>query len=66
MANKVGDKRLNFSQQKILDAMRDDPNVTHEKLMYIVGIGKTAVQNNVSYLRKNGIIERVRSNKKGY
>ena len=34
--------------------------------MAIVGIGKTAIQNNISYLRKNGIIERVGSNKNGY
>lgn len=58
--------RLNSSQQKIVDAMRDDPNVTHEKLMTIVGIGKTAIQNNVSFLRKNGIVERVGSKKNGY
>ena len=68
VANNVGDTRLrlNSSQQKIVDAMRDDPNVTHEKLMTIVGIGKTAIQNNVSYLRKNGIVERVGSKKNGY
>ena len=66
VVNNVGDKKLNASQQKIVDAMRDDPNVTHEKLMAIVGIGKTAIQNNISYLRKNGIIERVGSNKNGY
>lgn len=66
VADNVGNKRLNPSQQKIVDAMRDDPNVTHEKLMVITGIGKTAVQNNVSYLRKNGMVERVGSNKNGY
>lgn len=66
VAIKVGDKKLNASQQKIVNAMRDDPNVTHEKLMVIVGVGKTAIQNNVSYLRKNGIVERIGSNKKGY
>ena len=55
VAYNVGDKRLNTSQQKIVDAMRDDPNVTHEKLMVIAGIGKTAVQNNVSFLRKNAL-----------
>ena len=58
--------RLNSSQQKIVDAMRDDPNVTYEKLVHLVGIGKTAVSNNVSFLRKNGIIERIGSNKNGY
>ncbi len=66
VTDNVGNKKLNSSQQKIVDAMRDDPNVTHEKLMVIAGIGKTAVQNNVSYLRKNGIIERIGSNKNGY
>lgn len=68
VGNKPGNKtnRLNPSQQKILDAMRDNPNVTHEKLMVIVGIGKTAIQNNVTFLRKNGYIERIGSNKNGY
>lgn len=46
--------------------MRDDPNVTHAKLMVTVGVGKTAIQNNVSFLRKNGFIERVGSKKNGY
>lgn len=68
VANKVGNNKvkLNSSQQKILDAMRDDHNVTHRQLMAIVGIGKTAVQNNVTFLRKNGYIERIGSNKNGY
>ena len=34
--------------------------------MNILGIGRTAVRRNVSYLRKNGFVERVGSNKKGY
>ncbi len=71
VSNKVRNKvdssrRLNSSQQKILDAMRDDPNVTQEKLMIIAGIGKTAVYNNITVLRKNGYIERIGSKKNGY
>nr|WP_231723225.1 hypothetical protein [Caviibacter abscessus] len=34
--------------------------------MQIIDIGKTAIQNNISYLRNNGYIVRVGSNKDGY
>lgn len=46
--------------------MRDNPNVTAVELMSLLGRGKTAIQNNITYLRKNSIIERVGSNKTGY
>ncbi len=68
VGDKVGDRKqpLNATQKKTVDTMRDDPNVTHAKLMVTVGVGKTAIQNNVSFLRKNGFIERVGSKKNGY
>ncbi len=46
--------------------MENIENITHPQLMNIIGIGKTALQNNISFLRKNGFIERVGSNKTGY
>ena len=46
--------------------MRDNPNVTLLQLMIEIGLGRAAIQNNVTYLRKNGLIERVGSNKTGY
>lgn len=72
MADKVGDKstdkekNLNPTRRLILKEIRNNPNITQPQLMDIVGIGKTAIQNNVSYLRKNGYIERIGSNKNGY
>ena len=66
VADKVGDKSLNTTRQRIIKEMRNNPNITHPQLMSIIGIGKTAIQNNISYLRKNGFIERVGSNKSGY
>ncbi len=39
--------------------MRDDPNITAEGLRKILGISKTTVDNNISFLRENGYIERV-------
>ena len=69
---KVGDKfadkekNLNPTRRLILKEMRNNPNITQIELMDIIGIGKTAIQNNISYLRKNGYIERIGSNKNGY
>ena len=70
--SKVGDKlsdsslKLNATQRLILNEMQNNPNITQVQLMGIVGLGKTAIQRNVSHLRKNNYIERVGSNKNGY
>lgn len=68
VGDKVGDKttRLNSTRQCIIKEMRNNPNITQDQLMTIIGIGRTAIQKNVSFLRKNGYIERVGSNKNGY
>ena len=67
VVDKMGDKiKVNKTQRKIIDEMRDNPNVTLLQLMIEIGLGRTAIQNNVTYLRKNGLIERVGSNKPGY
>ena len=57
---------LNKTQQKILMEIRNNPNVTQPQLAILVGIGKTAVQNNIVVLKRKGLIERVGSNKSGY
>ena len=75
--NNVGDKvvdnvgdnligKLNKTQKKIVEEMRNNPNITLPQLMIEIGLGKTAIQNNVTFLRKNGYIERIGSNKTGY
>jgi predicted HTH transcriptional regulator len=68
VVDKAGDKtqKLNSTRQRILDEMRNNPNITQPQLMTLIGIGKTAMQSNVSFLRKNGYIERIGANKNGY
>ena len=64
---KVGNKKsLIVGRRKILTEMRDNPNITAEELRKILGISKTAADNNISFLRENGYIERVGSKKAGY
>ena len=46
--------------------MRDNPNITTNELHHILGISETAVENNFTFLKKNGYVERVGSKKTGY
>ena len=67
VAYKPADKiKLNSSQTKILELIRDNPDITQPQLEVKVGIGRTAIQNNIAFLKKNGYIEREGSNKRGY
>ncbi len=67
VAYKPADKiKLNSTQAKILELIRDNPDITQPQLEVKVGIGRTAIQNNIAFLKKNGYIERVGSNKRGY
>lgn len=64
---KVGDKSLlNSTQVKILSEIRNNPNITKPQLSILIGIGKTAIDNNIAKLKKYGYIERVGSNRNGF
>ncbi|MBO5527821.1 MAG: winged helix-turn-helix transcriptional regulator [Bacilli bacterium] len=65
MGDKVGDK-LNLTQKRMLELIRDNPSITQPTLMIELRLGKTAVQNIITFLRKNGYINRIGSNKSGY
>lgn len=49
-----------------MEEIRNNQNITQAQLMSIIGIGRTAIQNNITFLRENGYIERAGSNKNGY
>lgn len=75
MGNKVGNNignkqssgtRLNDTQMKILEAIRNNPNITKKQIQEKIGKSKTTVDNGISCLKENGIIEHVGSNKAGY
>ncbi len=67
--NKAGNTagvKLNPTRQRIVEEMRNNPNITQQQLAAIIGISVTAIQNNISFLRKNQVVERIGSNKKGW
>lgn len=64
VGNKVGYKRsLNARRKKIMDEMRDNPNITQEELVKIIGIKSTAIEDNIKFLKENEYIERKGSKK---
>lgn len=64
--NKEDEKRLNPTRQKILEEMRNNPGVTQQQLELTAEVGKTAIYNNIRFLRENGYIKRIGSKKNGY
>ena len=65
--NKVkGIESLNDRRKKILEELRNNPNLTIVQLSEIIGVGVTATENNIKFLRENGYIERIGSKKGGY
>lgn len=63
----MGDKKvLNATREKMLEEIRNNPNITHKQLGLALNLKRTAIQNNISYLRDNGYIKRIGSKKSGY
>lgn len=50
---------------RIMEEMHHNPGITQPQLAEKLDVGKTTIQKNISYLKKNGFIDRVGSNKTG-
>ena len=59
------DYPLGDNQHKILEAMRNTPTISLSQLSKMIGISQTAVENNIAKLKKNGLINREGSAKRG-
>ena len=53
------------TQEKILDLIREYPNITQIEMAERLGITRDGISYNIKYLKDNGIIERAGSTKKG-
>ena len=61
-----GNRGLNISQMRILDQIRNNPQITKPQIAEALGLGKTTVDNGIAALKKKGFIKRVGSNKTGW
>ena len=57
---------LNASQNKILEEIRSNPNITKPQLCSVCKLSKTSVDKCIQKLRKLNLIKRVGANKNGY
>ncbi|WP_242826982.1 RNA-binding domain-containing protein [Butyrivibrio sp. MC2013] len=57
---------LNPRRQTILLEIEQNPYITKHELAEKIGISTTAIDNNISYLRQNGFVDRVGKTKGGY
>lgn len=67
--NKLGKelgKELTKNQQKLLQALRNNPKVSIKNLAQILGLSTTAIENNLRKLREAGLIKRVGGRKLGH
>ncbi len=65
--NVESEKRvLTSTRKQILQEIQNNPYITQKELTNIIGVGITTIENNIRYLKENGYIERIGSNKTGY
>ncbi len=58
--------KVTANQQKIIDAIKNNPFVTQEELAQIVGIARKNIVSNMKKLQENGSIKRVGADKNGH
>ena len=68
MTSKVDSKvasKLNITQNRIVEIMRDNPQITISELSKIIGMSNSGIKKNIAKLKEDGVIERVGSDKSG-
>ncbi len=58
--------KVTVNQQKIIDAIKENPYVTQEQLADIVGIARKNIIINMKKLQENGLIKRIGADKNGH
>lgn len=58
--------KVTVNQQKILQAIKENPYITQDELTQIVGIARKNIVSNMKRLQENGLIKRVGADKNGH
>ena len=58
--------KITVNQQKIIDAIKENPFITQDELSSIVGIARLNINKNMKKLQEQGIIKRVGADKNGH
>jgi ATP-dependent DNA helicase RecG len=61
----ISDEQLGKSEKLILEAVSDNPEITISELSERIGIGTSAIENNIKKLKEKGLTERTGGRKEG-
>ena len=56
---------LNITQNRIVEIMRDNSQITISELSKIIGMSNSGIKKNIAKLKEDGVIERIGSDKSG-
>ena len=59
-------QKITVNQQKIIQAIKDNPYITQEELAAVVGIARQNIIKNMKKLQERRIITRIGADKNGY
>ena len=59
-------QKVTVNQQKILDAIKENPNITQNELAEKVGIARKNIISNMKKLQENGLLTRIGADKNGW
>ena len=57
--------KVTVNQQKILEAIKENPFITQDELSQIIGLSRKSIIQNMKKLQENGLIKRVGADKNG-
>lgn len=60
------EKKVTVKQQKIINTIKENPYITQEELVNIVGITRKSIISNMKKLQESGLIKRIGADKNGY
>lgn len=66
VSNKVTNKVTNKTEDKIVELIRDNPNITIAQLMIKTGLSEPGVKKNLKQLKDKGLIKKMGFRKVGY
>ena len=65
--NNVNSKEMSQkTSQKIIDLIKEDPNISTQDMADIIGIDRRNIARNLKKLQENGIVKRIGPDKGGY
>ena len=58
--------KVTLNQKKILEVIKNNPQITQEELANVIGLTRKSINSNMKKLQENGLLKRIGADKNGY